>query len=292
MTDPAATREVPISVELVRRLVDTQLAPVDPVAAAGALVELSSGWDNVMFRLGQSLTVRLPHRAVAVPLTRNEARWLPVVADLVPVSTPTPVFVGAPQDEFPWPWLVCRWIDGQVVDGLPVDQRAGLVDGLADALVALHRPAPAEAPINPVRGVPMADRSGVVRQRILDWDGPSAPLLAAWDAGLAATAYPGPPLWLHGDPHPLNLVHRDGVLSGLLDFGDITAGDPANDLATAWWTFGPSDRRRFIQRVDAAGPYDPDVWIRAAGWAAGLASAMDPGTRLYPLALHTAAQLG
>jgi len=59
-------------------------------------------------------------------------------------------------------------------------------------------------------------------------------VLRVWDAVLAAPGYGGPPVWLHGDLHPANVLVNDGQVSGVIDFGDITAGDPASDLSVAW----------------------------------------------------------
>ena len=42
------------------------------------------------------------------------------------------------------------------------------------------------------------------------------------------------PASLHGDLHPANVLVNDGQVSGVIDFGDITAGDPASDLSVAW----------------------------------------------------------
>lgn len=50
----------------------------------------------------------------------------------------------------------------------------------------------------------------------------------------AAFPSKGPPLWLHDDLHPANVVVSDGTLSGVIDFGDMCVGDPADDLAAAW----------------------------------------------------------
>jgi aminoglycoside phosphotransferase (APT) family kinase protein len=75
---------------------------------------------------------------------------------------------------------------------------------------------------------------------------------------------------LHGDLHPANLLLRDGRLAAVLDFGDVTAGDPATDLATAWLTFDPPAREAF--RGEAAP--DAATWRRARGWAVGMATAM------------------
>ena len=45
---------------------------------------------------------------------------------------------------------------------------------------------------------------------------------------------------MHGDLHPANLLVDDGgALAGVIDFGDITAGDPATDLAVAWMLLPP-----------------------------------------------------
>ena len=74
--------------------------------------------------------------------------------------------------------------------------------------------------------------------------------------GWPSPSWPGPPLWVHGDLHPANLlVTADGTLRAVLDFGDVTAGDPAVDLATAWLTFDElaqrvSGRRATARRVE------------------------------------------
>ena len=72
---------------------------------------------------------------------------------------------------------------------------------------------------------------------------------------------------LHGDPHPWNLVNRRGRLAGLIDYGDVCAGDPASDLATGWLTLDPSQRAVFRGVLDAGGTHDDDAWRRARAWA-------------------------
>ncbi|GGW65555.1 hypothetical protein GCM10010320_53520 [Streptomyces caelestis] len=51
-------------------------------------------------------------------------------------------------------------------------------------------------------------------------------------------------MWLHGDLHPANMLTADGTFCGVIDFGDLCAGDPALDLAAAWILLpdGPADR--------------------------------------------------
>ncbi|MGK7222134.1 phosphotransferase [Kocuria flava] len=125
--------------------------------------------------------------------------------------------------------------------------------------------------------------------------GTAARLREVVAAGVRAAPWTGPPLWLHGDPHPWNLVHRDGRLSGLVDFGDVCAGDPASDLATAWLSLDARQRAGFRAVVDAAGGHDDAVWDRAAAWAALYAAALaghpQSWPRFGPVAAHAAAQL-
>jgi aminoglycoside phosphotransferase (APT) family kinase protein len=100
-------------------------------------------------------------------------------------------------------------------------------------------------------------------------------VLRAWEAALAAPGYDGPPVWLHGDLHPANVLVDDGQVSGVIDFGDITAGDPAGDLSVAWMLLPPGCRDSFWSPYQAAagasGRADDALRARARGWALNLA---------------------
>ncbi len=278
VTPPA---EVDLSPALVRALLTAQ----HPDLAGLPVRPAAHGWDNATFRLGDALAVRLPRREAAAHLVEHEQQWLPVLAALCPVPVPAPVRVGVPGPLFGWSWSVVPWFDGRHAVDQPVADRTAWARDLAEALTALHVPAPAEAPVNPVRGGSLTGRAAALGERLdagyLDGVLPDARARAGalWRDALAAPAWPGPPVWLHGDPHPANLVAGGGALLALLDFGDLTGGDPACDLATAWLTFDDAGRAAFRARTDelvrAGGhPEDPGLWRRAAGWALVMASAM------------------
>ena len=266
-TPPA---EVPIDAALVTRLVAAQhpalLAPVS---------WLSSGWDNELFRLGDEHVVRMPRRALAVPLIEHEQRWLPELQKLVEVPIPVPVAVGLPSDDYAWPWSIARWLPGEPVAQLPVADRGAIVEPLAEFIVDLHAPAPAGAPSNPVRGTPLAVRDEAVRGRLTSGSIPHArELEAVWVRALAAPVYTGPPIWMHGDLHPINvLADASGALSAVIDFGDLGGADPACDLAAAWLFFDAEQRAAFRVRIGTSGPHDEASWERARGWAVAQASA-------------------
>ncbi|GII76961.1 hypothetical protein Sru01_19430 [Sphaerisporangium rufum] len=262
MKTPVA--EIDIDRELVGRLVRAQHPDL-----AGPLVLVANGWDNVIYRLGADLAVRLPRRQVAVELLANEQRWLPVLAGYVDVALPVPVRAGVPGEGYPWPWTITPWFEGRTAADVPPAARSGIAVPLAGFMTALHRPAPPGAPRNPVRGVPLAARDAVERQR-LRTTARSAELLPLWEELSAVPPWPGPALWLHGDPHPGNLLLDERGLAAVLDFGDLTAGDPATDLAAAWLVFDQDARDIFRSQVAA----DAATWARARGWALSLGTAL------------------
>lgn len=78
-------------------------------------------------------------------------------------------------------------------------------------------------------------------------------------------------MWIHGDLHPGNLLVSGGRLSAVIDFGDLTAGDPATDFSVAWMVLPPSARSTFRAAArGAADAIDDDTWMRARGWALAL----------------------
>ncbi|MGN6327000.1 aminoglycoside phosphotransferase family protein [Pseudolysinimonas sp.] len=263
---PAPPSEVDITPELVAALLRTQHPDF-----AGEVRFVAHGWDNDIYRVGDRLAVRMPRRELAVPLVANEQRWLAELAPHLTVPVPVAVAAGAPGAGYPWPWSVLPWFDGDPADRLTPVERRALAEPLAEALLSLHRPAPPDAPVNPYRGVPLGQRDASVRERIaaLDDDSRGA-ALQEWETASAA-APNAVPVWVHGDLHPGNvLVGPDREIAAIIDFGDMSGGDPAVDLAAAWLFFDPVGRDAFRARIDRTGR-DAALWRRARGWALAFA---------------------
>jgi len=55
----------------------------------------------------------------------------------------------------------------------------------------------------------------------------------AWQTALA-TATSTATLWIHGDVHARNTLVEGGKITGIIDWGDVTSGDAATDLASIW----------------------------------------------------------
>jgi aminoglycoside phosphotransferase (APT) family kinase protein len=255
---PAA--ELAVDPPLVRRLLAEQHADL----AALPLRPAASGWDNVMYRLGDDLAVRLPRRAAAAPLIANELRWLPQLADRLPLPVPSPVRGGTPGAGYPWPWAVTPWLPGRIAADAILTRPPRAAHGLGRFVAAPGRPAPPDAPANAFRGVPLLDRQPAVLERLdrLGSAVDSRRARAVWSAAVAVPPWAGAPVWLHGDLHPANLLVDRGALTAVIDFGDLTAGDPGTDLSVAWMLFGPDERAVFRA---AAGQPDDETWTRARG---------------------------
>jgi aminoglycoside phosphotransferase (APT) family kinase protein len=253
--------EVAIDADLVRRLLQAQ----HPDLADLPISHAATGWDNEMYRLGEDLAVRIPKRLAGAALILTEQRWLPTLDDL-PLPIPAPVRVGRPGEGYPWSWSVQRWLPGEPVDLAPPLPGEGAAWGRF--LRALHRPAPADAPRNPYRGVPLVQRQASFEDRVgtcaAGGEPVSAAILESWNAAL------GVPLehetWLHGDPHAKNVLTQDGRFSAVVDFGDMCAGDPASDLASVWMLLPERADREAC--LIAYGALSDAMLERARGWAA------------------------
>jgi aminoglycoside phosphotransferase (APT) family kinase protein len=256
----------PAEIDVDEPLVRSLLAAQHPDLSDLPLEYLKAGWDNTLWRLGDKLLVRLPRRVQAAPLVANEQRWLPSLAPLLPLAVPAPVRVGRASTEYPWSWSIVPWLDGCPGDQATIGDPDDAARSLGHFLRALHEPAPPDAPHNPFRGVPLAQRSPTFEDRIVELASEIDVVATrgAWERACAAPAWPHPPTWLHGDLHPANTLILQGKLAGILDFGDICCGDPATDLASAMMLLPRSSDATF---ADSYGGTDPDLEARSVGWA-------------------------
>jgi aminoglycoside phosphotransferase (APT) family kinase protein len=158
------------------------------------------------------------------------------------------------------------WVPGEPLDCSSISCGDQAADTLAGFLRALHVEAPTDAPISEDRGGhPKKCMEGFDHfSHAVMPDGLAEDVRAVWGDAVAASEWEGPPLWVHGDLHPANVVVLDGTLSGVIDFGDMFAGDPAWDLAAAWVILPAGAAPRFF---DAYGHADRATMRRARGLA-------------------------
>lgn len=267
----------------------------------------TSGSSNWVFRLGDALAVRLPRTDEYVPGLLTEVRWLPHLAPHVVSPVPEVVALGEPSEAFPRPWAVVTWLSGELPLVLDEAQQARFAETLGAFLRSLHAVDTAGAP----RG---ADHWGYrcgepVTDRIDQWAEQAATALAdvldpagvreAWRRLRRVPAATQPACWVHTDLSSENvLVHEDGRVAGVIDFGGLGVADRSVDLLYAWSLLDAPARD--VLRV--ASGSDDATWSRARAWAfvgpglvtiAGYRHAMPARTeRLTSMVVAVAAEVG
>ncbi len=253
--------EVETDADLVRAL----LASQHPQWARLPIARISSaGTDNAMYRLGDDLAVRLPRIHWAVDSIAKEYTWLPILAPHLPLAVPLPVAVGQPEAAFPYPWSVVQWLPGELATLERLDDPVLAALDLAAFVRALQAVDATGGPKHN-RGRPLRRADEAVRKAIAALRGEvdARAVTEAWDRSLAAPDYDGPSVWFHGDLAYLNLLARDGKLTGVIDWGTCGIGDPAIETIIAWSFFPPDARGAYR---DALG-IDDAMWERGKGWA-------------------------
>jgi aminoglycoside phosphotransferase (APT) family kinase protein len=203
----------------------------------------------------------------------NELGFLAIAASHVTLATPLPTLRGTPTSNYPWPWMIASFIEGVPGDEVDDETLAGSADALGTFMRELDVNATEDAPKNPWRSVPLAERAQDFERCLADLRQDLDTANASELFALACSAPPRaePSTWLHGDLHPGNLIFRDGHLVGVVDFGDICAGDPATDLAGALLTLPYDSLEMFFT---AYGNIVDATYARTIGWAVVLGTMM------------------
>lgn len=242
--------QIVVDPELARALIREQFP------ALGRTVEpFGSGWDNTAYLVDGEIVFRFPRRSIAVPLLEREVRVLPAIAHRLPLPIPIPEWAGTPTDAFPWPFAGYRRLPGRTADmvDLTAAERRAMAAPLAAFLRALH-----DTPMDGL-GLPgdefartdfgqripaMTERSRALEVAGLIDDG--RPWLRLFESG-TAPALPERPAVVHGDLYERHILVDDAHRPcGVIDWGDVHAGDPALDLSLLFRFFPAADRDAFL----------------------------------------------
>ncbi|WFE67087.1 aminoglycoside phosphotransferase family protein [Micromonospora sp. WMMD714] len=254
-----------VDADQVRRLVAAQFPqwaglPVERVA--------NGGWDNWTFHLGPGMSVRLPSALEYAEAVDKEHIWLPVLASQLPLPISTPLAKGEPGEGYPYPWSVCRWLDGQTARRDRIADPVRFALDLAEFVAALQD---IDAAGGPRPGRHNWYRGGTLRTYHEQASRGLRALGGRIDTGLADEIWEcaldagpnGVERWFHGDLAQENILLDDGHLAGIIDFGTCGVGDPSCDLAVAWTLLTTDGRRVFRERL----PVEDATWARGRGWA-------------------------
>jgi aminoglycoside phosphotransferase (APT) family kinase protein len=235
--------------ELVAAIVAAQFPELGPVRAA----YLGEGYDSTAFDVNGHLVFRFPKRPDVERQLFVETRMLPLLAVGTPVPIPSYSFQGVPSTRFPRHFAGYVRLTGVPGIGLTLTQAEflRLAPVLGDFLSFLHSfPVGTAAQlgvpeyasdvlIGEVRAESLGDL-GVVRQ--VDPDAPEATWRAFLETGIEAGNRGSPkPTFVHGDLAAEHILVDPPTqqVTGVLDWSEISIGDPAIDFAGMLHWGGP-----------------------------------------------------
>jgi len=224
------------------------------------------GWDNRIFRLGDNMLARMPSAEEYAVQMEKEYNWLPKLAPFLPLSIPEPLAIGEPASDYPWKWSIYRWLEGEIASSANIADLTKFSKNLATFLNSLQCINPTDGPLpgphSFYRGGSPLIYDAEIRKAIdilkdeIDVDSATK----VWETALETT-WTNPPIWVHGDISSGNLLVQKGKLSSVIDFGMLSIGDPACDLAIAWTLFEGNSLETFRSLL----PFDPGTWARGVG---------------------------
>ncbi|KRB50777.1 aminoglycoside phosphotransferase [Rhizobium sp. Root708] len=234
------------------------------------IIELATaGTVNAIFRIGDRHAARFPLRlmdpAECARMLEVETKRSAEFHKCCPFPSPRPVGVGRQSPDYPLPWLVQTWIDGQVAT--PTGLANSTVFALdLSRLVAKLRTTDLDGRTfdGQSRGGALTTHDGWMEvcfsksQHLLDVER----LRRMW-----GDLRELPPLdrevMSHKDLIPSNLLVEGERLVGVLDTGDFAPADPSLDLVAGWHLLERDTRAVFREALQT----DDLEWRRGSAWA-------------------------
>jgi len=264
--------EIAVDEELARRLIGQF-----PELTLDSLRPFAEGWDNAVWVANERWAFRFPRRAIAVPGVELEIATLPLLAPILPLPIPTPVFFGRPADGYPWPFFGSAFLRGSEACDAALDDDARISVALEIATFLRHLHAVDlrdELPTDPNGRAAMELRVPLTREQLAEvkrlWHPPPSVEHVLDEAERLPPA--ARRAVVHGDLHFRHLLVDDALgLSGVIDWGDLCRADPAVDLQLVWSFVPPTRRAEFLR---AYGPVTDDQLLRARVLALSLCAAL------------------
>jgi aminoglycoside 2''-phosphotransferase len=232
----------------------------------GELVELGRGADSAAYLLDGEWVVRVPITANAQLTLRRELALLEDLAPRLPLPIPAIAHVARRGGQLllvAYPAIRGEPLNDERLRALHADVQHDMVSSLAAFLNALHA-----YPVSAARraGVTEQLTSGGYHAAQRELPGTlagvlTAPEIAHLDACFARyervhQPQAAPRAVLHGDLKPAHVLHdaAGGQITGVLDWGDVSLGDPDFDLAVIGMFFGQELLARLLEHLPDRDP--------------------------------------
>jgi aminoglycoside phosphotransferase (APT) family kinase protein len=234
------------------------------------IVELdTAGTANAIFRIGARHAARFPLRMIdpaeCTRLLEAEAKASAEFNESCPFPSPKPVGIGRQSSDYPLPWLVQTWIEGQVATPIGLRNSSVFALDLVRLITALRT-----ADLNGRtfdgrgRGGDLTDHDVWMEvcfsksEHLLDVER----LRRMW-GNFRELPSPKREAMSHKDLIPVNLLVHGEHLVGVLDTGGFAPADPSLDLVAGWHLLDRDTRAIFRDALQI----DDLEWRRGAAWA-------------------------
>ena len=213
-----------------------------PTLPWDAARDCSAGWDNFVLDVGARWIFRFPRASENVPQLEREIRLLPVLRRHLSVRIPTFEFVGRREGGITGPFVGYSRLPGEPLVRTEYTERDVLSIGAAlEALLAqLGAVPPAELESIGLPRFPAKEWRGWYEERNTEWE---KTLLGDLPNDLARKVradgeafvdnrenFSFEPLLIHRDLSGDHILWDGNQVTGIIDWGDATLGDPAFDL--------------------------------------------------------------
>jgi aminoglycoside phosphotransferase (APT) family kinase protein len=249
-----------VSVEMAARLIAAQF----PELGSRRIERIGGGWDNEAYLVDGRIVFRFPRREVGALCMRNEIASLPQLEGKLPLPIPRITHVGAPGLGYLWPFAGYAKLPGRTACSVrwTDEERGDCAEPLGRFLAALHGlPVPEDAPPDPAGAKDVAalvaksrgwlDKLEALVDREEGSSGLRASIAEIREALVPLARTPewlGERRWVHGDLYARHvLVDEAKRPCGVIDWGDVHAGERADDLAIAYSLLPSAARARFFE---------------------------------------------
>ncbi|MFJ9385866.1 phosphotransferase [Peribacillus sp. NPDC101481] len=246
--------EYPVSLDLAGKLIMLQFPEIE----LNEIKQLGEGFDNTVIQINGQFVFRFPRRPIAVTLIQVENQLLPSIAGTFPLAIPEPIFFGKPSTLYPYPFTGYKMVKGH----LPVEgTKANKVESakrFARFLKVLHSFPVERAMCLGVQPDGMMRLDVPYRKKSLMENVSNLINLGYFEQAHAVKDFvealgeldvQHPISLVHGDIHIRNvLLDDEGVLAGIIDWGDVHIGNPAIDFSFLYSYF-PKEARRFFFEI-------------------------------------------
>ncbi|WP_349728626.1 phosphotransferase [Peribacillus frigoritolerans] len=244
--------EYPVSLELAGKLIMMQFPEIE----LKEIKQLGEGFDNTVIQINGQFVFRFPRRPIAVTLIQVENQLLPSIAGTFPLAIPEPIFFGKPSTLYPYPFTGYKMVKGHLPVAGSVANKAESAKRFAHFLKALHSFPVERAMRLGVQPDGMMRLDVSYRKKSLMENVSNLLKLGFFEQARAVKDFvetlgewdvQHPVSLVHGDIHIRNVILDDeGVLAGIIDWGDVHVGNPAIDFSFLYSYFPKEVRRVFF----------------------------------------------